>query len=134
MTTLPTLPPVVHEFLAAVEKRDAAAVAACFTEDGSYAMAVPHPAVDGRAAIEAAFVRVLGEVDATRWELVTSGVAGDLVFLERVDRFWFGEKEAAIECLGVVRIVDGRIAEIRDYADIATWRERKAAAQGSAQG
>jgi limonene-1,2-epoxide hydrolase len=125
-----TLPPVAREFLNAVERRDATAVAACFTEDASYAIAMPHPALEGRAAIESALVEVFGEVDATRWDVVTAGTVGDLVYLERVDRFWFGGMEASIECIGVIRIADGRIAEIRDYADVATWRERKALAQG----
>ncbi|NMH98239.1 nuclear transport factor 2 family protein [Pseudonocardia acidicola] len=126
-----TLPQVVRDFLQAVAGRDANAVARCFTPDARYFLAMPHPAVEGREKLQAVFERVLGEADRVRWDIVTSSVDGDLVFLERVDRFWFGENEAPIECVGVLRLADGLIAEIRDYADLGAWKERKAAATGA---
>ena len=83
------LPPVIERFLDAVEDRNPAAVARCFAEDGAYWFAVPHPPTVGREAIRSVFARVLGEVDRVAWEIVTSAVDGDRVWLERLDRFWF---------------------------------------------
>lgn len=119
------LPDIVTEFLAAVESRDAARVARCFTEDGTYHFLVPQPPVQGRAAIEMAFGRVLGDVSRTTWDVMSSGVTGDRVYLERIDRFWYGEHEAAMECLGVFELRGTLIAAVRDYADHETWTERK---------
>jgi limonene-1,2-epoxide hydrolase len=121
------LPPVVGEFLDAVENRDPVAVARCFTEDGAYWFAVPHPPAAGRPAIEAMFTRVLGEADRLTWEIATSAVDGDRVWLERLDRFWFQGQEAAIECVGVLELRHGRIHVVRDYCDVGTWQQRRAA-------
>jgi limonene-1,2-epoxide hydrolase len=123
------LPPVVSAFLAAVEDRDAAAVGRCLTEAAVYHFLMPHPPVIGRTAVQDTFARVLGEATRVRWDIVTSAVAGDRVFLERVDRFWFGDREAAIECTGVMELHGGRIAVVRDYADLSTWQARKSEAQ-----
>lgn len=91
---------------------------------------MPQPPVVGRDAIEAAYTKVLGECSDVSWEVVTSAVNGHLVFLERVDRFFYEGREAFIECLGVFEVRGGMIAVVRDYADHATWRERKARSQG----
>lgn len=123
------VPEPVAAFLTAVEARDAAAVARCFTEDAEYHFLVPFPPAVGRAAIEGAFADVLGEVTQTEWEIVTSAADGDHVFLERLDHFWFGSRKASIECLGVLRLAGDKIAAVRDYADLSTWRARKEAAQ-----
>lgn len=119
------LPPVILTFLSGLEARDADAVGACFAEDASYHLLVPKPAVTGRAAISAVFETLLSETTAVRWDLVSHAVAGDRVYLERVDRFWYEGKEASIECLGVFELSEGLIDAVRDYADHGTWRERK---------
>lgn len=127
-----SLPTPVQAFLDAVNSRDPQALAACLTPDMTYHLIVPHAPVTGREAVLQVMGRVLGEADRVRWEVTASAVEGDLVFLERVDRFWYGDAEAAIECLGIFRLEDGSIAEIRDYADMETWKARKAAAMGAA--
>lgn len=104
------LPPIVTEFLKAVERRDPAAVGRCFTDDAVHWFTVPAYRVAGRDAVEEAFARVLGEADRV--------VDGDRMWPERIDRFWYGGTEAAIECAGVVEIADGRIAAVRDYCDV----------------
>lgn len=124
------LPEIVEEFLAGVEALDAARVARCFTEDGAYHFLVPQPPVRGRAAIEAAFSRVLGETSRIRWDVVTSGVSGNRVYLERIDRFWYGQNEAAMQCLGVCELRGGLIESVRDYADHETWTRLKNQALG----
>jgi limonene-1,2-epoxide hydrolase len=121
------LPPVIDEFLDAVEKRDPVAVAQCFTEDGAYWFAVPQPPVVGRETIQSVFARVLGEVDRVVWDVVTSAVDGDRVWLERLDRFSFRGREAAIECIGLFELDGDRIRVVRDYCDMSTWQTRRAA-------
>ncbi|MDX6231819.1 MAG: limonene,2-epoxide hydrolase [Nocardioidaceae bacterium] len=122
------LHPTISRFLAAVEDRDADVLGGCLTADMAYHFLVPHPPVTGRPDVVTTMGRVLGEWDRVRWDVTAHATAGDSVFVERVDRFWKGDREAAIECLGVFVLRDGLIAEIRDYADLGTWRQRKDAA------
>ena len=120
-----TLPPVLDEFLTAVEKRDAEALSACFTEDATYATAVPLPALVGREAIVSMFGGLLNQVSAARFEILGSTVDGDRVWTERIDHFVFGDRPVSIEVMGIFELADGRISAVRDYVDMNTWRERK---------
>lgn len=121
------LPAAVATFLDALSARDLYAVLACFTEDATYAYAVPMPPLMGRAAIGAMFGPLLSEASAVRWDIVHFTVAGERVWTERVDRFTFGDREVAIECAGVFELGGGRVRAVRDYVDLATWRERRSA-------
>lgn len=123
------LPTAVVDFLTAVDARDAAAVAASFDTDAAYHVAVPHPPVRGRTAIEALFTRIFTEAERVRWEVRSWSGDEYRIFLERVDRFWYGGHEAVAECCGVVELAGGLIVEIRDYVDLPTWKERKATAR-----
>ncbi len=114
---------VVARFLAAVHDRDCDAVAGCFTADARYAN-VPHPPAVGPAAIRAVFARILPRCERVHWEIVSAAYDGQRAWLERVDRFWIGGREYAIECNGVYVVAGPRLAEVRDYVDLATWRAR----------
>lgn len=129
MTSRPghTLPQVVTAFLDAINNRDLQELGRCFTSDVRYAFAMPHPAVEGQQAVLAVFDRVLCEATRIQWDVVSAAVSGDHVHLERIDRFWFDDHHAAIECCGVLRLAGDRIAEVRDYVDLQTWRDRKTA-------
>lgn len=81
------LPCVVRAFLGAVEAPDVVALGRCFTDDASYAFAMPQPPARGRAAIEQAFARALDKAERIRRDIEGSTAAGDVVWLERVDRF-----------------------------------------------
>jgi limonene-1,2-epoxide hydrolase len=120
-----SLPAVLDDFLTAIEKRDVDALGACFTEDASYATAVPLPALNGRDAITKMFGGLLGQVSAARFEIVGYAVDGDRVWTERIDHFTFGDRPVSIECMGVFELANGKIAAVRDYVDMNTWRERK---------
>lgn len=122
-----TIPEPLATFLAAVEARDLDGVLACFHDDASYAYAMPLPALSGRDAIGAMFGGLMKEAEAIRWDIVTCSVDGDRIWTERIDRFTFGGREVAIECMGLFEYSDGRIRSVRDYVDMATWRERKGA-------
>lgn len=122
-----SVPAVLQDFLAAVEKRDADALGACFTEDATYATAVPLPALVGRDAIVKLFGGLLGQVGSARFEILGYTVDGDRVWTERIDHFTFGDRPVSIECMGVFELEGGRIKAVRDYVDMNTWRERKGA-------
>lgn len=126
------LPTAVAAFLDAVNARDAERLGQHLTDDMTYHLIVTHPPIRGREAVVLALRRVLSEADRVRWDVVSFAANDDLVFVERVDRFWYAGHEAAIECLGVFTLRDGKIAEVRDYADMETWRSRKAAATATA--
>ena len=60
----------VRRFLASVESRDPAAVAACFTPDASYRN-VPHEAATGPPAIEQLFRPILTRSERVVWDIVS---------------------------------------------------------------
>ena len=60
------------------------------------------------------------------WEVLNQVAAGDIVMNERVDRFKAGEKSVEIPVVGVFRVVDGKIAEWRDYFDLGMWQKQMA--------
>jgi limonene-1,2-epoxide hydrolase len=120
-----TARPAVARFLAAVESRDPAAVAGCFTPDATYRN-VPHEPASGRAAIEQLFRPILTRSERVVWDIVSAAYDGDMAWLERVDRFWIDGAEYRIECNGVARAdpATGLLAEFRDYVDLGVWRQR----------
>ncbi|WP_394855147.1 MULTISPECIES: nuclear transport factor 2 family protein [Gordonia] len=91
------LPRPVAEFFDAVNSRDFDALACCLAEDISYHLAVPHPPVTGRTAVVDALRVSLTAADRVSWEPISHLADHDRTFVERVDRFWFGAHEAAIE-------------------------------------
>lgn len=129
MTNAAGLPPAVARFFAAINDPDLDSLDEVFTDDISYQFAVPYPPTQGRARVINVLRDALTEADSARWDVLRWSVSADVVFVERVDRFWFGAREAAIECTGVFELRNGRIAAVRDYADLQTWRARKDAAR-----
>ena len=115
----------IGSFLAAVESRDPAAVAACFTPDAAYRN-MPHEPATGRSEIEELFRGILTRSDRVVWDIVSDAYTADSAWLERVDRFWIDGVEYRIECNGVARIdlETGLIEEFRDYVDLGVWRQR----------
>ena len=122
------LPQAIAGFLAAVNARDVEAVDLYLTEDVVYHLIVPLPPVSGKPNVLAALGKSINEADRVSWEVTGWARSGDQVFVERLDRFWFGAAEAAIECTGVFELREDKIAVVRDYADLGTWRARKQAA------
>lgn len=115
--------PAVAEFIAAVGRRDIDGVCASLTDDVRYAN-VPHPPVVGKDGVRDLLGPFLERCQQAQWDVISAAVSGDIAFAERVDRFWIDGNEYRIECTGVYRIADGRIAEVRDYVDLGVWRER----------
>jgi limonene-1,2-epoxide hydrolase len=123
---------VLRAFLDTVAGNDADKIAACFAEDAVY-LNVQTPPLVGRDAIREMFAKIALRASAMRWDVVSASYSDTTGWLERVDHFWMGERQVSIECNGVF-VVDpesGLIAEVRDYVDFATYRERLAAATGA---
>lgn len=119
------MPGVLSDLIAAIEKRDVAALGDCFTADATYATAVPLPPLVGRDAILSMFGGLLGQVASARFEILAFTVDGDRVWTERIDHFVFGDRPVSIEVMGIFELADGKISAVRDYVDMNTWRERK---------
>ena len=132
MTASTALPQPIRAFLDGINARDLDAVAACLTDDVSYQLLVPHPAVTGREAVVAALGSTVLAADRVDWEVVGSLADEQRAYVERIDHFYYGDREASVECLGVFELRGNRIAAVRDYADLETWRRRKDAAPATA--
>jgi len=112
----------VREFDSA--KPDLERIMAYFTPDAVYHN-IPVEPVKGADAIR----KVLGglmQIESGGWEVRNQVAAGEIVMNERIDRFKAGDKEVALPVAGVFRVVDGKIAEWRDYFDMGTWQKQMA--------
>ena len=115
----------VDAFFAAIETLNPEQVAACFTPTARYSN-MPHAPAVGRDEIAAMFAPILNRCERARWDVVSRADVGYRAHVERVDRFWIGGREYAIECHGVYLIdaESGLIGEVRDYVDLSLWRDR----------
>ena len=115
---------VVDRFLAAVERRDVAAAAACFADEAPY-QNVPHDPVRGPEGVTTMLERILERSTEVRWEIVTASYGPGRAHLERIDRFVIDGVEHAVACHGVIEVDEGSglITALRDYSDLGPWRE-----------
>jgi limonene-1,2-epoxide hydrolase len=104
---------------------DADRLAAYFTEDAIYHN-IPLEPVRGKAAIRKVLGGMAVGMESGGWEVAHQVADGEIVMNERVDRFKSGDKPVSIPVMGVFRVVDGKIAEWRDYFDLATWQKQMA--------
>ena len=128
MTGIAGIPEVLDRFFTAINAQDTAQLADIFIDDVSYQLLVPYPPLIGKQAVVDALTASITEADRVLWEIRSWSGDDDLAFVERIDRFWFNGREAAIECTGVFEMRGNAIAAVRDYADLGTWRTRKSAA------
>jgi limonene-1,2-epoxide hydrolase len=111
---------LVRDFIAAWSRLDPEELAGYFAEDGVYHN-VPLAPVVGRERIEQMIRGFTAGWTETTWEIRNLVAAGDLVFVERLDRTKAGAKTVDLPCAGVFEIAGGRIAAWRDYFDLATY-------------
>ena len=112
----------VKEFDAA--KPDAEKLAAYFTDDAVYHN-IPMDPIRGKEAIAKALGGLM-QMESGGWEVLHQVAEGELVMNERIDRFNAGGKAIALPVVGVFRVVDGKIAEWRDYFDLGMWQKQMA--------
>lgn len=104
---------------------DVEVLLAYFAPDAVYHNMPAQPAV-GLDAIRQTLAGFVTRMESGGWEIVNQLAADDLVMNERVDRFRLPGKEIELPVAGVFRIRDGKIAEWRDYFDMATWQKQAA--------
>lgn len=118
---------VVRRFLADWSSLDADRLAAYFTEDGVYRN-MPMEPVAGKEALRRFIAAFLANWDSTSWEILNLVAAGNLVFVERMDRTTVSGMLVNLPCFGVFEMRGGKIAEWRDYFDMATYTKAVSAA------
>jgi limonene-1,2-epoxide hydrolase len=105
----------VLAFVAAWNALDRDRIQALMVDDIFYHN-MPLKPVRGRAAVMAHLDA--WPVDACDWDVVHIASKGNVVLTERVDRFVRGEDRITVPVMGAFEVVDGRIAQWRDYFDM----------------
>lgn len=118
---------IVRRFIADWSSLDADRLAAYFTEDGVYHN-MPMQPVAGKAALRKFIAAFIANWDSTHWEILNFAVDGERVYVERIDRMIVDGKPVNLPCFGVLEMRGGKIAEWRDYFDMATYTKAVAAA------
>ncbi len=85
---------------------------------------MPMEPVTGVSAVRDAVSGFMGPVDRCEWEIHTIATNGNSVLTERTDAFILSDgRRAALPVMGTFEINDdGKIAEWRDYFDMATFQ------------
>jgi limonene-1,2-epoxide hydrolase len=119
---------LVRDFSDAFGRKDINLIFDLLADDCVYAN-VPLPAMVGKAAIRAFLVPSLEKADKIEFILMNIATAADgsTVLTERVDVFHYANGRASVPLMGIFLVRDGKIAEWRDYADIASFVRQMAA-------
>lgn len=110
---------IVTEFCEAWTRHDIDAIVDAFTDDAVYHN-IPMDPLEGKDTIEAAIRGFLGTM-TIEFETIHQIADGDVVMNERVDTIQQGDKTTVMPVMGVFVLRDGKIAEWRDYFDLATF-------------
>ena len=94
-----------------------------FTDDAVY-YNIPMQPISGGDTIAATLGGMSSQMQAAGWEVIHQVAEGDVVMNERVDRFTAGGKTIAVRVCGVFVLRDGKIAEWRDYFDLAEFQNQ----------
>jgi len=111
---------VVRRFIETWATMDAARLVEYFCEDGCYHN-MPLAPVVGRDNIRRFIEGFLATWTATDWQILHLAAAGDLVFVERLDRTKTSQGDVDLPCVGVFEMQAGRIRVWRDNFDMATY-------------
>jgi limonene-1,2-epoxide hydrolase len=116
--TMPSAEQVVREFCAAASTRDPAVLRSFFSDDIVYHNIPMDPAV-GIEATMAVIDMFVGMCDALEFDVHHLASDGTTVLTERTDRFTLNGRTAPLPVMGAFRVENGKIAEWRDYFDMA---------------
>lgn len=111
---------LVREFCAEWSFLDVERIMPYFTDDAVYHN-MPGPPVSGKPAVRAAIERFLKGWERTEWEVLNIGSQGHIVFAERIDHIWAGERHIDLPVIGVFELDGDHIRAWRDYFDLATY-------------
>ncbi|AXU20915.1 limonene-1,2-epoxide hydrolase (plasmid) [Novosphingobium sp. THN1] len=87
---------------------------------------IPMEPLSGLAAVER-YLRGVGPLTDSAWEVRHAAANGDHVLTERIDRMTIGGARVELPLMGVFRVRDNLICEWRDYFDLASYRAQMAA-------
>ena len=110
--------PIVRDFCAAWDRLDWEAVYAALDDDIVYHN-IPMEPCRGIAAFKA-FITGFPVTEA-QFEIHHILASGNVVMTERTDRFLLGGKRISIRVMGIFVLKHGKIAEWRDYFDMAEF-------------
>ena len=82
---------------------------------------MPAKPVQGRENLRRFISAFLASWERTDWEIINLISDGDLVMAERMDRTVASGKPIDLPCFGIFEMQNGKIAEWRDYFDMATF-------------
>ena len=111
---------IIRDFCAAWSRLDANELVSYFTEDGVY-YNMPTQPVAGHEALTKFIGGFIANWDRTEWKILNLLAEGDIVMVERLDCTVAGGKPVDLPCFGIFEMRDGKIAEWRDYFDMATF-------------
>jgi len=114
---------LLRRFLGYWATRDAAAMVACFAEDGVYDNVPERRPMVGREAIGTWLDMCFQHLTRIDVDLLNVAVNGEWVLCERIDDHIDGERHMPLPVMNATRIVDGKIVMFRDYYDRKTVAE-----------
>ncbi len=115
----------IQNLVAAFNTKDIDAIMEFFTDDAVYHN-MPMGPVKGTAGVRGLISGFIAPAEKLDWEILNIAQSGDTVLAERIDRFVINGKDVVLPCLGAFDMRDGKIAEWRDYFDMATWQKQTA--------
>ena len=115
----------IRNLVAAFNTKDIDAIMEFFTDDAVYHN-MPMGPVNGTAGVRGLITGFIGPAEKLDWEILNIAQSGNTVLAERVDRFVINGKDVVLPCNGAFEMRDGKIAEWRDYFDMATWQKQTA--------
>lgn len=110
---------VVERQIDAWNRRDWKAAGEMFAEDAVLHSMMIEP-VRGRRAIAERIAGLGAGIEEIRLDVRNLGRVGDVVFVERVDRFTYKGHKGAVPVVGVLEVEKGLIKAWREYYDRAT--------------
>lgn len=114
---------VVEAFMHAMEKLDYDSALEWVHDDVVYTnfpLGLEAGTVIGPAGIRAVLEPFFAPTLTNEWVIKSSAVAGNTVFLERLDRHQFPKGWAELPVVGIFEVRDGLISSWREYFDWAT--------------
>ena len=114
---------VLKDFFERFEKRDLDGLMSLWAPDAVYHN-IPVAPLEGVEAIRKIMAGFFEIMTRAEFEWISIGSTGDLVFTERVDKFWFTNgKSVALPVAGVHEVRNGKIVAFRDYFDLSTFED-----------
>ncbi|MDX2142088.1 MAG: nuclear transport factor 2 family protein [Rhodospirillaceae bacterium] len=110
---------VAQEMVDAWNTLDLERIIATFAEDGVLHSVMVEP-VQGRAALRQHLSGLLSGATRLELRLKNVAVAGNVVFLERLDDFDYKGRHGAVPVVGVMEIGEGKVKVWREYYDRAS--------------